>query len=485
METPRPAWLVYGVVAAAGAGLLYYSQTAAFAWDEGFHLLAAQLIKAGKRPYADFFFAQTPLTAYLNAFWMSLFGETWRVPHMAAALFATASVLLAAQYVWNRFPVPEWRVTAALVAAVSIGLNVQFVEFSTLQAYGPALFFSIAGFRVAVFAARRPAWYTYVAAGMLAGAAPACTLLTAPIALVLLIWIWLSCHTGSRAANCALFVAGAIVPFAPVLVLLVEAPLATVFDLLRYHMFYRREDWSGQSSHDIDVLAAWIDSGQALLLFLLAAQGVWFLRGARDWPSQLRSELRLCAWLSLVLIVHLSTARPTFERYYVLVTPFVAILAAVGFFAACSKLAARPLLPAVAYIALVSFGLVKVLYDDRDDFRWRDIEPVAKKVAEVAPRGSAILADEHVYFLAKREPPSGMEYEDSHKLRLPPELARSLHVVSRADLEHWAKAGLFSTVETCESDDVEKMGLQHTYRNSAAFENCKVFWNPSLPLNPR
>ena len=185
METPRPAWLVYGVVAAIGAGLLYYSQTAAFAWDEGFHLLAAQLIKAGKRPYADFFFAQAPLNAYLNAFWMSLFGETWRAPHAVDAVFSSAAVFLVAQYVWSRFTDPPgWRVAAAVVAAVSVGLNVEFVEFSTLQAYGPALFFSVAAFRVTVL--RR---YFFVA-GVLAGAAAGCTLLTAPVALVLLVWIW-------------------------------------------------------------------------------------------------------------------------------------------------------------------------------------------------------------------------------------------------------------------------------------------------------
>ena len=35
--------------------LLVYSQTLSFTWDEGFHLLAAQLILHGKRHYLDFF----------------------------------------------------------------------------------------------------------------------------------------------------------------------------------------------------------------------------------------------------------------------------------------------------------------------------------------------------------------------------------------------------------------------------------------------
>jgi hypothetical protein len=474
MRLAEIGWLVFGVAVAMGAGLIYYSQTAAFAWDEGFHLLAAQLIAGGKRPYADFLFAQAPLNAYLNAFWMSLFGETWRVPHAAAAIFSSAAMLLATQYVWSRFPVPEWRAAAALVTAVSIGLNAQFVEFSTLQAYGAALFFSVAAFRVTVFAVQRPAWYSLMAAGVVAGAAPACTLLAAPVALVLLVWTWFASHPGRRIANCVLFAAGALIPSIPLLVLSIQAPFPTFFDLVRYHLLYRREDWGSEGSHDIGVLMSWTNSGQALLLFLLAAAAVWM---PRDWPSRLRSELRLCMWLSAAVLVHLSIARPTFERYYLLVTPFMGILAAAGFVVVCSRLRSRPRWATLAYIILVAAGLARVLYDEWDDFRWRDFEPVAKKVAEVTPKGSAILADEQVYFLIQRQPPSGMEYRDSHKLNLPPEIARSLHILPRSEVERRVKAGLFSTVETCEDDEaVEKLGLKGIYRQSAKFGDCKVFW---------
>jgi hypothetical protein len=51
------------------AALLVYSQTLAYTGDEGFHLIAAQLIRAGMRPYIDFMFPQAPLNAYWNAAW--------------------------------------------------------------------------------------------------------------------------------------------------------------------------------------------------------------------------------------------------------------------------------------------------------------------------------------------------------------------------------------------------------------------------------
>ena len=90
---------LYGTCALLAAGMMVYAQTRAFTDDEGFHLLAAQLIKGGMRPYLDFCFPQTPFNAYWNAFWMRVFGESWRTAHAMAALETSTAVALAAQFV--------------------------------------------------------------------------------------------------------------------------------------------------------------------------------------------------------------------------------------------------------------------------------------------------------------------------------------------------------------------------------------------------
>src|SRR5690349_11161664 len=110
---------VAGLVWCYAAALLVYSQTRAYTWDEGYHLLAAQLIAAGKRPYIDFCFPQTPLNAYWNAAWMRLLGESWRVPQALAAVLTSGAVFLMADYVFVRFPVPRWRAAAAAAAVLA------------------------------------------------------------------------------------------------------------------------------------------------------------------------------------------------------------------------------------------------------------------------------------------------------------------------------------------------------------------------------
>src|SRR5260221_11965929 len=106
------------VLALIAAGIILNSQTFAFAWDEGFHLLAAQLIAHGCKPSLDFCFVQAPLNAFWNALWMKLFGAGWRTVHVLAALESATAVALVAQYLWTRVREPHWRAALAITAAL-------------------------------------------------------------------------------------------------------------------------------------------------------------------------------------------------------------------------------------------------------------------------------------------------------------------------------------------------------------------------------
>jgi hypothetical protein len=465
--------------------LLVYSQTAAFAWDEGFHLLAAQLIKSGRRPYLDFCFPQTPLNAYWNAAWMAVFGESWRTAHAVAALATAGAILLTADFLLARFPVPAWRFACALGAALTVGLNQLVLYFGTVgQAYGLCLFLIVAAFRLSIVSVERNSLIVPAVAGFLAAAAAESSLLTAPVGPVLLLWILIHNRAGARIAKLAAFLAGSVIALQPLFWLFVKSPRQVLFSVLQYNLRYRQVAWSSAIRHDLELMASWIDSSQALLLGLLAIAGLLFITFRSEWDRPRKAEFYLCAWLALALWAQISSAHPHFPQYFILVVPFLGVLASVGLYSVASRMyhPDRPFLPILVYGVLLSLGLAKSLYDERDDFTWADVEEIARKVDQVTPPNAPLYADESVYFVTGRRPPSGMELRDSHKLELPAPLAEEMHIVNGSELDRRIKAGVFSTVETCTfpEEKIKALGLSKLYSNHAEFDECSVFWGKLL-----
>ena len=480
----RPFPLLCGFVTCLFAILLVYSQTAAFAWDEGYHILAAQSLARGRRPYLDFFFPATPLNAYWNAAAMQLFGETWREVHALSALVTAGTILLAADFIYARFPVSSWRLPGAIAAALLIGLQATVIEYATTgQPYALCLFLIVGAFRVSILAVGRRELVVTAAAGLLASAAAAASLLVAPAPAVLLAWILRHCYTGRRLSRVSAFLAGTVVPFLPVLWLFARAPRQVLFNVFEYHLFYRRANWEDVNPHDWKVLSAWLTSPQALVLGLLAAAGMWFCMRSSSWDRARRAEFSLCGWLALAIGAELCVAHPTFEWYFVLVIPFLAILSVAGLYVICSQLCPRvpPWQPVALLLLVVSLGSAKSLYEDRNGFSWRDLEAVAREVDKVTLRSAPLWADEHVYFLTRRRPAEGTEVSYAEVIDLPAGLASSLHIVPLEELDRRAATGMFSTVSTCEeSEQIEALDLPRLFRHNTPIGTCHVFWGPTV-----
>jgi 4-amino-4-deoxy-L-arabinose transferase-like glycosyltransferase len=467
------------------AALILYARTEAFAWDEGYHLVAAWLIAHGKQPYIDFVFPQTPFNAYWNALLLRILGESWRVPHTIAALMTTGAVAMAASHVYRRLPAPPaWRAAAAFTTAVIFGYNTAVFEFGSLQAYGMCLFMVVAAYLATVSAVDRPGPLRPALAGVCAGVAAASSLLTAPVAPILLIWMNVVNRTGHWLRKSLAFIAGIVIAFVPLLRLLVKAPHPVIFGFLQYQLLYRKVEWDDAGIHNLGEVLGWADSSQAVLLVLLALAGIVFARKS-SWSPALKSEIYLCGWLAVVQTVHLLAARPTFSRYFLLTVPFLAIAAAAGLFQTAERLTSgKPWVFAGILCAITSYGLIASLFEQPEDLFWSDVENTAAKVREVTADNATLLADECVYFLLHRAPPSGMELEDSHKLRLSDAEAMALHVLPRPKLDLMIRAGRFDTVEMCDDDEIERLDLATLYSKNATIGTCKVFWKWGTPSAP-
>ena len=454
----------------AAAALVVFSQTRAFVWDEGFHLLAATLIAQGKTIYVDFCFPQTPLNAYLNAGLIYLSGQNWHIPHLLAAMFAVGAMCLTASFVLRHLPAGEsreWRWAGAGCAAVFIGLNITVMQFGTVaQAYGSGLFFCVAAFCAAVAAMRRRGALFTFAAGLFAGVAAGCSLLTAPVAIVLLAWtLWTNRGT-ARWLRSAAFLAGAAIPFTPVIWLFFQAPEQVFFNVFEYQALYRRANWPGINLHDIEALTGWLNSTQALALGVLALMGVRRIYKDAAWGR----EFRLALWLVLGLALFNANTHPTFERYFVFLVPFVSILAVAGLFTIGSRRMA------VLAAAFMAFSCARALLEDRDAATWNEYENVARKTAEVTPPGAMLYAEEPVYFLLHRTPPTGLEFSYTRNIQLPAAREKLLHVVSQAEFKKQIRAGRFATVQSCKDDLIDYYQLSSVFPHEMDVEDCSIFW---------
>jgi 4-amino-4-deoxy-L-arabinose transferase-like glycosyltransferase len=473
--------LLFGIIPIF-IGLFAYAVTWAFVWDEGFHLIAAQLIANGKRPYLDFCFPQTPLNAYINSSLILAFGNQWKAIHILAAAYICVAVWLVADFVQSRLPVEKWRTPCALAAAGLFGLDVIVVQFGPIgQAYAIGMFLGTAAYRAALPAvsSRRP-WFALLA-GLCAGGAAASTLLTAPVPLVLLLWLVFWNVEGSKLLKAAAYLIGCAVPFTPVFWLYLQGPKQTLFNVLQYQALFRGTNWGDANLHDMDALTDWLTSPQALLLMALFAAALLFLKRQdhSTWPKA-RREFLLAATLSVALALFISTAHPTFERYYVVAVPYIAIVASLGLYAAASRLAGpqQAWLSCGIIIALTYCMFFREVFDDKDSDHFSGYYDVAKAVTEVTPLGANLYADEVVYFILQREPPTGMEFSYSQKLELPPDQERLFRLVSNKELKEQLKAGKFATFETCRQGIMDDLEPAQYFKQHSEPNDCDLFWEP-------
>lgn len=472
-------FILYGVMAALAAGLLAFSQTAAYSADEGFHLVAAQLIGAGKRPYADFFYQHPPLYPYLDAAWMGAFGESWRSVHVLSALLTGGCVFLVAEFVFGRLGDPDWRLAGGVVAALLVGLQSLVIQFGTIaQPYGLSLFLAFLGFRLATAAVDREGGSLPFWAGLSAGAAAAASLLAAPVAPLLLLWMARQNRAGDQRKKGVWLLAGAAIPFLPLVWLAAQAPRQAVFDILTYHLFYRAIGYP--RAWNLRMWGQWMDSAQILLPVLLAGTGLLFAAQERAWESRRRAETYLCAWLAAGLGVWAALVRPALPQYWILTVPFLSVPAAVGVHALAVKIgpAAHPLWPAVGAAALFALPLGKWAYESRQNpgFRWQYHEDIARVLNRAAPPDAPVFSTEDcIYFAARRLPPAGLENPD---FRLPAAVAARARMEPVSGLEASVAAGRFGAIAIWSGDGwVNSFALPSRYARHETVHGYEIFWD--------
>jgi len=438
------------VIIALSAALVGFSQLGAvYDGDEGLHLVAARLVQAGRRPFADFFYWHEPPFLYLAAGWMTLAGGGWRAVHLLSALLTAVSMACLASLVARSLGASERRAWPASLAAVLFALNVLVLKWGTMaHNYAAALVFIVLSVDAALRTIERPGRLTAFACAFCAGSATAFTLLTAPLAPVLLVWIAARNATGTLRTKLLAFTAGALVPFLPLALIAWQAPSQTLFGLVTHHLSYRVET-AGTLDYQWDVLVSGLLSPQVWVLLALSLCAIFQTRESA--AARERHLVSLCGWLAATLGVFVIGVHPPVHAVYLVVlAPCLAMLATAGTSGLVRRLATRGGERFVigGVTALFAAGLVVSAYRGRVWVsEWDRIERLAAEVVAVTPESASFYTTfPFVYVAANRLPPPGLENGWASQMTVPDDTFAMLELSSAAAIAARVGRGEFDTV---------------------------------------
>ena len=454
-------------------------------FGDSYHVLACQMVAAGRKPYVDFFIQQAPLYSLVCGAWMRIFGSSLYTANLLSALLVCGSATIISGIANQIYSETGWGVKGGIVAPLLFGLNIQVAQLGDIaQPYALCMFFCLLAFAAAFVG--RPTRARSFASGLAAGAAVNTTLLSFPFLLILTGWSVFHTARPDRYRGLLWLLCGAAVASIPLAYLAILAPSQAWFGIVEYHLFHRGDGWAADITRsNLREILHWTDSTQAVLLVFLSLTGLPFLFDSKT-PTSTRYSLQYAALIAFSWALFLSLLRPTFFFYYVLVIPYVCLLASAGLWG----MTARMWSPRWASIILVGTILLYSLAVMRPFVgkAWvnyeADFEEVARMINAIAGPNEPVYADnELIYVVAHRLPPRGLENSFGAALRLSPEEYVRAGLVPPERIEAQLSAGRFAAVVLSEdSPTLAIVQSSHLYSEYAHTNNLMIF--SRLKLQP-
>lgn len=409
--------------------------------DEGYYVLAAELVAAGQEPYTDFFYPQAPLLPALYAPFTGLAG-TPQLPglRLVSVAFSVLAVILLGW--WARTVAgARWPTAAAalmLLAASGDWLTwVVTVKTYAVSAAGVAL--ALLAVSRAAAASGRRAWVWALVGGVAMGLVASTRLLYGPAAAVpalVLAWRrhWLPA---------GLWLVGAALGGTPVWWAWLADAERFLFNNLHYHQlrFSELEDAGSvaRASAAIGTLLTAVGTSPGLLLLLTAvAAGRWFGRRGRAPGVDAAESAGLV--MAGVYTATCLLPDPSYRQYFTSGLPVMLWPAAA---AAIMRWPARRARVIAGTIVASGLALVAALgwlrHDLPDDEVWQldRYRRVCARIARGTEPGDVVFAFWPGYVAgADREPLPGMENQFAVGVseRLDAVARRRYHIAGRQEL---------------------------------------------------
>jgi 4-amino-4-deoxy-L-arabinose transferase-like glycosyltransferase len=460
------------------------------AFGDTYHLLAAQMVAAGRKPYLDFFVQQVPLYPLICGAWLRIFGTSWQAANLFSGLLICGSAAMVARIARRIYAEAEWGARGSIIAVLLFGLNLLVAQSGDdAQPYALCMFFCLSAWLAALDA--RPTIKRIFLAGLAAGAAVNTSLLAVPFFLILTGWCMVNAGGSDRLRRLLWFTCGAAVASIPLAYLAMLAPTQAWFDIVEFQLFYRTAAPGlpkNVASHNLHEIMDWVRSIQGAALVLLSLAGTYFLCDHQA-PASTRRSIRYAASIAVLWALYLSFVPLTWHMYFVLVVPYASLLAAAGLCQLCAR--ARSLQWSskvlVGTMVLYSLGLAMPLVAgvlSRRPARWAPPEEAARIVNAKAGLNEPMYSDdESIYVAARRLPPHGLENSFGAVLRLPAGEYERAGLAPPEQNEDQLRAGNFAAVVLTKANTDARIQVVRSgglYPQSVETKNYVVFWKSKV-----
>ncbi len=464
------------------------------AFGDTYHVLAAQMVAAGRKPYLDFFVQQVPLYPLICGAWMHFFGTSWQAANLLSGLLICGSAAIIARIASRIYAESEWGTKGSIMAVLLVGLNLRVAESGDdAQPYALCIFFCLSAWLAALDV--RPAAMRTFLTGLAAGAALNTSLLAAPFFLILMGWSVFQAAGSDRRRRLLWLVCGAAVASIPLAYLAILAPAQAWFGIVEFQLFYRTSGLALQkniASHNLHEILDWVCSIQGAVLVLLSAAGSLFLFD-RKADGFTRRSVGYAASIAVIWALYLALVPLTWHMYFVLIVPYVSLLAAAGLGQLCARAGLSQWASKIfaGTICLYSLGLaiplVAGVISGRPG-RWTPPEEAARIVnAETEANQPVYSDDESIYVAARRLPPRGLENSFGAALRLPADDYQRAGLAPPEINEERLRTGDFAAVVLTKAKDAARIQAIRSgglYSQSAETKNYVIFWKPKLQGTP-
>jgi hypothetical protein len=437
---------------------------------------------------------QVPLYPLICGAWLRIFGSSWQAANLLSGLLICGSAAIIARIASRIYSASEWGAKGSIAAVLLFGLNLQVAQSGDdAQTYALCMFFCLSAWLAALDA--RPTSMRIFLTGLAAGAAVNTSLLAAPFFLILMGWSVVQAAGPDRPRRLLWLVCGAAVASVPLAYLAMFAPTQTWFSIVEFHMFHRTAGATQPkniASHNLHEILDWVRSIQGAVLVLLTLAGLLFLFD-RKAPASVRRSVGYAALIGVSWALVLTSLRPTWHAYYVLVVPYVSLLAAAGLCQVCararlSQWSSKILTGTILLYSLgLAIPLVAGVISGRPG-RWAPQEEAARIVAaETGPNQPVYSDDESIYVAARRLPPRGLENSFGAAVRLPAGEYQRAGLVPPETNQDQLRAGSFAAVVLTKGPDdtgIQAVRSGGLYSQSAETKNYVIFWKPKVQGAP-